>query len=144
MKTFEAGAPETLHPGSVGGREFEHALDAAFGGAAAEVFVERDDLVGPRGQERVADFFQRVELHVGAEAAAADEMFFSGASTWRRPTRPHSVSMRKYGAASPFTYFIIAPVLPTKSAAAATSGVHSGCETTLRPGNGAGLGDVAA
>ena len=37
---------------------------------------------------------------------------FSGASTCKRPTSPHSVSIRKYGAPVDFTYFIIAPVLP--------------------------------
>ena len=37
----------------------------------------------------------------------------------------------------------MAPVLPTKSAAAATSGAHSGCATTLRPGKlRARLGDL--
>ena len=38
------------------------------------------------------------------------------------------------GAGVSRTYFIIAPVLPTKSALAATSGLHSGCATTFKPG----------
>jgi hypothetical protein len=45
--------------GLFAGRERKHPLDAR-GGAATEVFLERDNLIGPRGAEGVADFFEGI------------------------------------------------------------------------------------
>ena len=106
--------------------------------------VEDHDLVGARIGQGVADLLQGVELHVGAEPAAADEVLLRGLDL--RGGRPGRIRSASENTARPvaFTYFIIAPVLPTKSAAAATSGGHSGWATTLqaRETAAAGLRDL--
>src|SRR5688500_16313014 len=62
--TFIAGSPGLGHG--------EHAIERAQG-PTPHVFIELDDLIRSWRLERLPDFLQRVELHIRAQAASANE-----------------------------------------------------------------------